>query len=283
LNYTIEKYALMPSALTSTEMDEEEKMMELANLFDLKSGFPHMEIFEENQYPWEAVKGISKYMQEWLHDWGRKPEPIEMIDWGWLQEDVNENGAGSETLYVTKKVCLECDFFFKISGYGIFLGAGSILEPAAFIQSPVIVGKKCEIRHGAYLRGNVIVGDNSVLGHTTEVKNSIMMNHSGAGHFSYIGDSIIGNYVNLGAGTILANLEFRTGQDKKYNNKKTIKIIDGNCIIETEMFKLGAIIGDGGELGCNCVTSPGVILGKESMVFPTNNVKKGIYPPGSKL
>lgn len=264
-------------------MDKEEKVVELSDLFDLNSGFRYMEIFEGNKYPWDAVKGISKYIRDCLHVCGREPEPITIIDWGLLQEDVNKNGVGNETLYVTKSVCLGRDIFLKISGYGIFLGAGTILEPAAFIQSPVIVGEKCEIRHGAYLRGNVIVGDKSVLGHTTEVKNSIIMNHSGAGHFSYIGDSIIGNYVNLGAGTILANLEFRDIEDKKYNHKKTIKINDGNSFIETEMFKLGAIIGDGGELGCNCVTSPGVILGKESMVFPTNNVKKGIYPPGSKL
>lgn len=164
-------------------------------------------------------------------------------------------------------------------GKGYLLVKGQFLNLTVFIKSPAIIGSKCEIRHGAYLRENVIVGDHTVIGHATEVKNSIFMNHSEAGHFSYIGDSIIGNYVNLGAGTKLANLELRTLDMKREGKRRVIKIKDNN----THMTKLGAIIGDGGELGCNSVTSPGVILGKSSKVYPTSNVKKGVYPPRSKL
>ena len=93
---------------------------------------------------------------------------------------------------------------------GIRIGSGTILEPTAIIKGPAIIGKNNDIRQGAYMRGNVMVGDHCVIGHCTEIKNSILMNHVEAGHFNYVGDSILGSYVNMGAGSRLANVQFRS-------------------------------------------------------------------------
>lgn len=233
-----------------------------------------MKFLKGCRFPWEAVKGISQYIIKWLEECDT--EPSYMVGWGSL-----ESGTKNRFLYIEKNVNLEKALFLKKEG--IFIGKETVLEPNVFINSSTIIGDNSEIRHGAYLRGNIIIGGHTVVGHTTEIKNSIFMNHSAAGHFSYIGDSIIGNYVNLGAGTKLANLEFRTLGEKRERKKRTIKLRYGKQIIDTKMTKLGAIIGDGGELGCNSVTSPGVILGKNSTVYPTVNVRKGIYLPKSKI
>ncbi len=154
-----------------------------------------------------------------------------------------------------------------IEGEGIYIGPGAVVEPGAFIKGPCWIGPGTEVRHGAYLRGNVIAGRNCVIGHTTEVKNSIFLNDAKAGHFAYVGDSILGNHVNLGAGTKLANL----------------KIIPGNVIlnikgqkIDSGLRKFGAILGDRTELGCNSVTSPGTILAPGSLVFPAIGIK-GVF------
>jgi UDP-N-acetylglucosamine diphosphorylase / glucose-1-phosphate thymidylyltransferase / UDP-N-acetylgalactosamine diphosphorylase / glucosamine-1-phosphate N-acetyltransferase / galactosamine-1-phosphate N-acetyltransferase len=237
-----------------------------------KTDFLHKKLLENMRYPWEVIKGISSYIKNWLKECNT--EPTSDIDWGLLDKNEAQNGS----MFVNKSVRLEKDHFLKMQG--IFIGKGTLLEPTVFIKSPAIIGSNCEIRHGAYLRGNVIVGNDTVIGHATEVKNSVFMNHSKAGHFSYVGDSIVGNYVNLGAGVKLANLEFHNLEEKKNNIKKTIKYGE---IIDTERNKLGAIIGDGGEVGCNSATSPGVILGKNCIVYPATNVRKGFYPPNSRI
>jgi len=151
----------------------------------------------------------------------------------------------------------------------IAIGAGTVVEPGALIKGPVIIGKNTEIRQGAYIRGDCIIGNGCVVGHTTEMKGSIMLNGAKAGHFAYIGDSILGNDVNLGAGTKLANL----------------KVIPGNIVIiadkkryNTGRRKLGAILGDETETGCNSVTSPGTLMGPHSIVYPCVCVPGGYYP-----
>jgi UDP-N-acetylglucosamine diphosphorylase / glucose-1-phosphate thymidylyltransferase / UDP-N-acetylgalactosamine diphosphorylase / glucosamine-1-phosphate N-acetyltransferase / galactosamine-1-phosphate N-acetyltransferase len=145
----------------------------------------------------------------------------------------------------------------------ISIGIGSIVEPGAYIKGPCIIGNYCTVRHGAYIRGGVITGDHCVIGHSTEVKNSIFLNYSQAAHFSYVGDSVIGNHVNLGAGVKLANLLF---------SKKNIKIQLPDKVVDTKRRKLGAILGDHSQIGCNSVTNPGTILCKSSHVHPNINV-----------
>ena len=154
-----------------------------------------------------------------------------------------------------------------LEGDGIFIAKGAVVEPTAYIKGPAIIGQNTEIRHGAYLRGNVVAGSNCVIGHATEVKNSIFLNGAKAGHFAYVGDSVLGSMVNLGAGTKLANLKIVVGD--------VILRVDG-LKMPSGYRKLGAILGDGCELGCNTVTSPGTILAPGSMVYPAVGIR-GAY------
>ena len=162
---------------------------------------------------------------------------------------------------------------------GIYLGKNTVLEPGVVIKPPVVIGEGSQVRQGAYLRGNVIVGDHCVVGHTTEVKNSVFMNGAEAGHFSYVGDSILGNHVNLGAGAKLANLPFRSAEEKERGEMKPISIFFERRSFPTGLVKLGALLGDHVEVGCNAVTSPGTLIGYSSWVYPNTTVKKGYYPP----
>jgi bifunctional N-acetylglucosamine-1-phosphate-uridyltransferase/glucosamine-1-phosphate-acetyltransferase GlmU-like protein len=154
----------------------------------------------------------------------------------------------------------------------ISIGEGTVVEPGAFIKGPAILGNNTEVRQGAYMRGHCIVGDRCVVGHTTEIKNSVMFNDAKAGHFAYIGDSVLGNNVNLGAGTKLANLKIVESE---------IKLMIKRTMYNTGLRKFGAILGDDVQIGCNSVTSPGTLLGKASLVYPCVNVKSRYYPSHS--
>ncbi len=159
----------------------------------------------------------------------------------------------------------------------IFIGAGTLLEAGATIKQNTIISNHCEVRQGAYLRGNTYVGAHSVVGHTTEMKNSIFIQHVEAGHFAYIGDSIVGSYVNLGAGTKISNLQFRSYEAKKKNLFSEIPFFHNQQTIQTGLSKFGAIIGDGCETGCNSVLCPFVLLGPECWIMPNYCVVKGVY------
>lgn len=152
----------------------------------------------------------------------------------------------------------------------ISIGGGNVVESGALIKGPTIIGDNNEIRQGAYIRGNVIVGNNCVVGHTTEIKTAALLGESKAGHFAYIGDSILGK-VNLGAGTKLANL--------KIFESKIILNINGKKY-KTGLRKFGAIFADGVETGCNSVTTPGTLLSKNVLLYP-NTTARGYYPPDS--
>jgi UDP-N-acetylglucosamine diphosphorylase / glucose-1-phosphate thymidylyltransferase / UDP-N-acetylgalactosamine diphosphorylase / glucosamine-1-phosphate N-acetyltransferase / galactosamine-1-phosphate N-acetyltransferase len=150
----------------------------------------------------------------------------------------------------------------------IYIGKNTVIEPAALVRGPAIIGDGTEVRHGAYIRGDVLVGDDCVVGHTTEMKSSVMLGGSKAGHFAYIGDSILGK-VNLGAGTKLANLKMIDTQVSITFNGKTY---------QTGLRKFGVIFADGVETGCNSVTTPGTLLGKNVLLYP-NGTARGYYPP----
>lgn len=154
------------------------------------------------------------------------------------------------------------------------IGNGVVIESGAMIKGPSIIGDGVEIRQGAYVRGDCFVGDGCVIGHVTELKHSIMMDGAKAGHFAYIGDSILGVDVNLGAGVKLANLAFAQGD-------VIIRTKEG--VIDTGRRKFGAILGDGVQAGCNSVTNPGVLLGYGSVVAPLASVPPGIYRPHSVI
>ena len=203
-------------------------MLKPQDLFDL-STWEHKKLFEGIDYVWEALKNIKPYC-------------------------ANIKGKIEGTI-------MEGAY---ISGDDIIIGEGSVVEPGAYIKGPCIIGKNTEIRQGAYIRGNVIVGDGCVVGHTTEIKHSIMLNGAKAGHFAYIGDSILGNNVNLGAGTKLANLKIVKGEiDLNINGQ----------IYNTGLRKMGAIMGDNVQTGCNTVTAPGTIISKNSLIYSLSSVK----------
>jgi len=165
----------------------------------------------------------------------------------------------------------------------ISIGVGSLVEAGATIKDHTIIEHNCEIRQGAYVRGSVFIGQGSVVGHTTEIKNSVFVRHVEAGHFAYVGDSLVGSYVNLGAGTKISNLEFRSLDAKKNEVFPHIPFRVGRESIKTGISKFGAIIGDGCETGCNSVLCPFVLLEPRCWIMPCQCVVQAIYGKGSVL
>lgn len=205
--------------------------------FDL-SHFAHKKLFEGCKYPWEIFKKMEQF---WVGIHGNA-EDVDL--------PLGVHLVHPESIYIDD----DC-----------------IIEPGAYIQGPCYLGKGTEVRNGAYIRGNVITGERCVLGHTTEIKNSVLLNDAHASHFAYIGDSIIGNKVNIGAGAKLANLRFDGGD---------IIIVWDKQKISTGRRKLGAVIGDGTQIGCNAVTNPGTIIGRNSKWYPCIN-QGGVFPADS--
>lgn len=148
------------------------------------------------------------------------------------------------------------------------------IDHSAKIEGLALIGPNTEIRDGALLRKGVIIGENCKIGHATEVKHSILLNHVSAGHFNYIGDSIVGNNVNFGAGSILANL-------KSGARIAEIKIEFQGKKIDTKLSKLGSMIGDNVKIGSNSVLNPGTIVGKNSVIYPLSLIRGTI--PSNKI
>jgi len=141
----------------------------------------------------------------------------------------------------------------------ISIGAGTLIEPGVLIQGPCVIGSNCIIRQGAYIRANTILGDHVVIGHTAEIKGSIILDRAAATHFVYVGDSIVGNDVNLGAGVKCANLRL---------DRREVRVLWENVPVQTGLKKLGAIIGDKVQIGCNSVLNPGTLVGKNTACHP---------------
>ena len=146
----------------------------------------------------------------------------------------------------------------------IYIGENTTIDTNVTIYGPAIIGSNCQIRSSAFIRENVLIGDNCVVGNSSEVKNSILLNQVEAPHFNYIGDSILGNYAHLGAGVILSNL--------RLDKKEIVIKHPTQGLIHTGRRKIGSIIGDCCEIGCNCVMNPGTILEKACMVYPLKNI-----------
>ena len=153
---------------------------------------------------------------------------------------------------------------------GVYVGKNVEIHPSAVIEAPCIIGAGCVIRQSAFIRGRVITGENCVIGNSSEVKNSVLMNRVQLPHYNYAGDSVLGNFVHLGAGAICSNLK-SDGENV---------IIHGENDMETNLRKLGAILGDRVEIGCNCVMNPGTVIGKSTSVYPLTSVR-GVIPPDS--
>lgn len=256
-------------------------MIPLEEFFGHLDSFKHKEIFADIQYPWEAVARIQLYLEQFLSSLGQgHPHDLRRLPGVSLQTVLDEEGNIKERMLVTQ-VCIQESHDIYLEDLGIYIGRNTVIEPGVIIKSQAIIGEHSEIRQGAYLRGGVIIGNYCVVGHTTEVKNSVFLDGAEAGHFAYVGDSILGNHVNLGAGTKLANLQFRTPHEKDTGAISPIKITIGEERYETKLTKLGAILGDNVETGCNTVTSPGTLIGRNSWIYPNTTVRKGLYPPDS--
>lgn len=157
-------------------------------------------------------------------------------------------------------------------GERIVVGEGTRIHPTAVIEGPAFIGCNVEVRPGAYIRGGAWIGDHCVVGTNTEIKRAILFPHAKAPHLNYVGDSILGAGVNLGAGTILSN--FR-------HDGATIRIRVNGRSMDTGRRKLGAILGDGVLTGCNAVLHPGVIVGRETQIYPGVQLRQGMYPEKS--
>ena len=147
---------------------------------------------------------------------------------------------------------------------GALISKKAHIDKSAKIGDGVIICEGAEIRHGAFLRENAIVGCGAVIGNSYEIKNSIIFDEAQIPHFNYVGDSIIGYRAHLGAGVICSNLR---------SDKGAVRLRIGDEIIDTGARKLGALVGDEAEIGCNCVLCPGTIIARSAMIYPLSLVR----------
>lgn len=165
-----------------------------------------------------------------------------------------------------------------ISERSVYVAEGARVEPGAYVLGPAYIGPGAVVRHGAFVRENVVMLAGSVLGHASEAKNSLFLPGAHAPHFNYVGDSILGHQVNLGAGTKLSNLTVLSEKDPETGKRPTITLSWQGEQLDTGLAKLGAILGDGVQTGCNAVLNPGSLVGPHSLIYANLSLRKGIYP-----
>ena len=199
--------------------------MNLKGILDINKTISK-DLFKETNYPWEALPYIKDYI-------------------------------------ITLGNNLDKDNYTEIEEH-IWVGSNVEIDKLSTIITPCIIDDNTIIRPGAYIRGNAIIGKNCIIGNSTEIKNSIIFDNCQLPHYNYVGDSILGYHVHLGAGVILSNLKNDgTNIDIKYKGKK----------LPTGMRKMGSVIGDSTEVGCNSVLYPGTIIGKNTNIYPLTRVR----------
>ncbi len=144
------------------------------------------------------------------------------------------------------------------------------IAPTAYLGAPCILGPATEVRHGAFIRGSALVGENCVVGNSVELKNVILFDNVQVPHYNYVGDSILGYKAHMGAGSITSNVK----------SDKSLVVIHAQPPIETGIKKVGAMLGDYVEVGCNSVLNPGTIIGRNSSIYPLSSVR-GVVPENS--
>ena len=184
-------------------------------------------------YPWEALKGI----KEMILELGAKLDPEEYTE-------------VSEHVWVHKT---------------------AKVFPSAYLGAPCIIGPNTEVRHCAFVRGSALVGADCVVGNSVELKNVILFDHVQTPHYNYVGDSILGYYSHMGAGSITSNVK---------SDKTLVVVHAADEQMETGLKKFGAMLGDHVEVGCNSVLNPGTVIGRNCNVYPTSCVR-GVIPEGS--
>ncbi|MBQ8159585.1 MAG: UDP-N-acetylglucosamine pyrophosphorylase [Clostridia bacterium] len=213
-------------------MGPEYRFYTIGDLYDLTQTLAG-EYLAGFTYPWEALKGIG----EMIRALGEKLDPRE---------------------------------YWEVSSQ-VWVHVSAKVAPTAFLGENCIIGKDTEVRHGAFVRGNALVGDNCVVGNSVELKNVILMNHVQVPHYNYVGDSILGTYAHMGAGSITSNVK---------SDKTPVMIHAGVEKMETGLKKTGAFLGDHVEVGCNSVLNPGTVIGRQARVYPLSSVR-GTVPEKS--
>ena len=207
-------------------------MYTITDLYDLDHTLAK-DYLSQFTYPWEALKGI----KDMIIELGKTLDPAEY-------DEVSEN----VWVHKTAKVF-----------------------PSAYLGSPCIIGPNTEVRHCAFVRGSALVGADCVVGNSVELKNVILFDHVQTPHYNYVGDSILGYYSHMGAGSITSNVK---------SDKKLVVVHNGTEDIETGIKKFGAMLGDHVEVGCNSVCNPGTGIGRYSNIYPTSCVR-GVVPEKS--
>lgn len=203
------------------------KKVKTEELFDCK--VPYLkDFFNENEYPWQMLPKIKEFVMQL--------QKTKMKDYSFILD-------------------------------GVLVGEGVTIHKSATIIPPAIIGSGTEIRPGAFLRGNVITGEDCVIGNSSELKNCILLDRVQVPHYNYVGDSILGNKAHLGAGSVCSNLK---------SDGRAV-VIHGEMEYETGLRKIGAILGDGADIGCGCVLNPGTVVGKNTSVYPLTSLR-GVYP-----
>ena len=203
-------------------------MYTIKDLYDLDHTLAK-DYLSQFTYPWEALKGIKDFI----------------LELGPTLGDDYEQVAENVWVHKTAKVF-----------------------PSAYLGAPCIIGPETEVRHGAFIRGSALVGANCVVGNSVELKNVILFDHVQTPHYNYVGDSILGYFSHMGAGSITSNVK---------SDKKLVVVHNGTEHIETGIKKFGAMLGDYVEVGCNAVCNPGSVLGRHVSVYPTSCVR-GVVP-----
>ena len=206
------------------------KLVETKDLFECHIPFLK-DVFENSKYPWEILPQIKEICAKLV-----------------------QNGIPG----------------YKEIEPGILVGENVKIAKTATIESPAIIGSNTELRPGAFLRGNVIIGEKCVIGNSSELKNSILLDHVQVPHYNYVGDSILGDCAHMGAGSILSNL--KSGGSNV--------VIHGEKEYETGLRKIGGFLGEHADIGCGSVLNPGTIIGKNTSVYPLSMLR-GVYPANS--
>ena len=207
-------------------------MYTISNLYDLDHTLAK-DYLSKFTYPWEALSGI----KDFIFELGKTLDP-------------NEYEQREEGVWVHKT---------------------AKVFPTAYLGVPCIIGPNTEVRHCAFIRGSALVGADCVVGNSVELKNVILFDHVQTPHYNYVGDSILGYFSHMGAGSITSNVK---------SDKKNVIVRDGSEKVETGIKKFGAMIGDYVEVGCNAVCNPGTVIGRNSNVYPTSCVR-GVVPADS--
>ena len=207
-------------------------MYTINDLYDLDHTLAR-DYLKQFEYPWEALKGI----KDMIIELGKTLDPEEY-------EEVSEQ----VWIHKTAKVF-----------------------PSAYIAAPCIIGPNTEVRHCAFVRGSALVGADCVVGNSCELKNVILFDHVQTPHYNYVGDSILGYYSHMGAGSITSNVK---------SDKKLVVVHGQDENVETGLKKFGAMVGDHVEVGCNSVLNPGTVIGRNSNVYPLSRVR-GMIPANS--